>query len=71
MLFRSVADIFSIIRKLNSEGITILLIEQNAHAALAVAHYGYVLEVGSVGLEGPGDELLGNDHVRELYLGGK
>ena len=66
-----VADIFGIIRKLNSEGITILLIEQNAHAALAVADYGYVLETGAVGLEGPGGELLGNEHVRELYLGAK
>ena len=56
---------------INSEGITILLIEQNAHAALAVADYGYVLETGAVGLEGPGGELLGNEHVRELYLGAK
>ena len=66
-----VADIFGIIRKLNGEGITILLIEQNAHAALAVADYGYVLETGAVGLEGPGGELLVNEHVRELYLGTK
>jgi branched-chain amino acid transport system ATP-binding protein len=64
-----VAGIFDIIRKLNSEGITILLIEQNARAALAVADYGYVLETGEVGLQGPGTELLANEHVRDLYLG--
>jgi branched-chain amino acid transport system ATP-binding protein len=64
-----VAGIFDIIRKLNSEGITILLIEQNARAALAVADYGYVLETGEVGLQGPGAELLDNEHVRDLYLG--
>ncbi len=64
-----VADIFGIIRKLGGEGITILLIEQNAHAALAVADYGYVLETGAVGLAGPGQELLKSEHVRELYLG--
>ena len=64
-----VAGIFDIIRKLNKDGITILLIEQNAHAALAVADYGYVLETGEVGLQGPGAELLNNEHVRDLYLG--
>ncbi len=64
-----VADIFAIIRKLGKEGITILLIEQNAHAALAVADYGYVLETGVVGLQGPGKDLLNDAHVKELYLG--
>jgi branched-chain amino acid transport system ATP-binding protein len=64
-----VAGIFDIIRKLNGEGITILLIEQNAHAALAVADYAYVLETGEVGLQGLGPELLANEHVRDLYLG--
>ena len=64
-----VTDIFSIIRQLGRDGITILLIEQNAHAALRIADYGYVLETGSVGLRGAGQELLGNEHVRELYLG--
>jgi branched-chain amino acid transport system ATP-binding protein len=64
-----VAGIFDIIRKLNSEGITILLIEQNARAALAVADYGYVLETGEVGLQGLGAQLLENEHVRDLYLG--
>jgi len=64
-----VKDIFSIIRELGSEGITILLVEQNANAALAVADYGYVLETGAVGFEGPGEELMNNDHVKALYLG--
>ena len=64
-----VSDIFNIIRTLNGEGITILLIEQNARAALAVADYGYVLETGEVGLQGAGKDLLANEHVEELYLG--
>ena len=64
-----VADIFNIIRRLKDEGITILLIEQNARAALAIADYGYVLETGSVRLQGTGSELLSDGHVRDLYLG--
>ena len=64
-----VRDIFEIIRTLNSEGITILLIEQNANTALRNADYGYVLETGELTLSGPGKELLGNERVREAYLG--
>ncbi len=64
-----VRDIFGIIRKLNEEGMTILLIEQNANAALRTAHYGYVLETGEVSLEGEGHSLLSNERVREAYLG--
>ena len=64
-----VKDIFSIIKTLNEEGITILLIEQNANAALRAAHYGYVLETGRVTLEGTGEALLANEQVREAYLG--
>ncbi|MDR2940212.1 MAG: ABC transporter ATP-binding protein [Clostridiales bacterium] len=64
-----VSEIFNIIRKLSGDGITILLIEQNAHSALAVADYGYVLETGEVRLEGAGQELLDSEHVKELYLG--
>jgi len=64
-----VRDIFSIIRTLNQEGITILLIEQNANAALRCAEYGYVLETGALSLSGTGQELLGNSSVREAYLG--
>lgn len=61
--------IFNIIKKLNSEGMTILLVEQNAHKALKIAHRGYVLQTGSIVLEGTGEELLKNDMVREAYLG--
>lgn len=64
-----VRDIFSIIQRLSEEGITILLIEQNANAALRAAHYGYVLETGRIALSGPGEELLLNQSVRDAYLG--
>ncbi len=65
-----VKDIFSIIQKVNKErGTTILLIEQNANAALKIADYGYVMETGNIGLEGTGQELLTNERVKELYLG--
>lgn len=66
-----VKDIFSIIRRVNADGITVLLIEQNANAALRVADYGYVLETGIIALTGTGEELLRNESVREAYLGKK
>jgi branched-chain amino acid transport system ATP-binding protein len=61
--------IFETIQKLNAEGITILLVEQNAAMALSIAHRGYVLETGNVVLEGSGKELLVNERVRKTYLG--
>ena len=64
-----VKDIFSIIRDLKSEGITILLIEQNANAALRCADVGYVLETGSITMTGSGHELLTNEAVKAAYLG--
>ena len=64
-----VRDIFSIIRRVNDDGITVLLIEQNANAALRIADYGYVLETGTITLTGTGEELLRNESVREAYLG--
>jgi branched-chain amino acid transport system ATP-binding protein len=64
-----VRDIFAIIKTLNEEGITILLIEQNANAALKAADYGYVLETGRITMRGTGGELLGNEAVRAAYLG--
>jgi len=64
-----VKDIFSIIKTLNDEGITILLIEQNANAALKAADYGFVMETGRITLEGTGRELLDNEAVRAAYLG--
>ena len=66
-----VKDIFSIIRRVNADGITVLLIEQNANAALRIADYGYVLETGVIALTGTGEELLRNESVREAYLGKK
>jgi len=66
-----VGELFEIITELKEKkGITILLVEQNAFAALRIADYGYVLENGSITLEGKGSELLGNDDVRKKYLGG-
>lgn len=64
-----VKDIFGIIKEIHRNGMTILLIEQNAKAALEVADYGYVLETGGITLEGPGKELLNNDQVQAAYLG--
>jgi branched-chain amino acid transport system ATP-binding protein len=62
--------IFGIIKEINKQGITILLVEQNANMALQIADRAYVLETGHIKLEGTGDELLKNDEVRNLYLGG-
>ena len=64
-----VKDIFAIIRELKSEGITILLIEQNANAALRCADTGLVLETGKITLTGTGEELLNNPQVKAAYLG--
>lgn len=64
-----VQGIFDIIREINKQGTTVLLIEQNANMALKVAHYGYVMETGRISLDGPGQELLANERVKELYLG--
>lgn len=64
-----VHEIFKVIRRLNDQGTTILLVEQNARAALKIARYGYVLETGTVALEGPSQELLADEKVRHAYLG--
>ncbi len=66
-----VKDIFEIIRKINSQGTTVLLIEQNAKAALKIADYGYVMETGRITFSGTGSELLNDDRVQKAYLGGK
>ncbi len=65
-----VEQIFRIVRSINEQGTTILLVEQNAHAALSIAHRAYVLETGTVVLEGPATEVLASSQVREAYLGG-
>ena len=64
-----VRDIFDIIKTINSQGITVLLIEQNANMALKVCDKGYVMETGSIKMEGNGLELLENEEVKEAYLG--
>ena len=64
-----VRDIFQIIREINKQGVTILLIEQNANMALHTADRGYVMETGEIILEGAGRELLENPVIREAYLG--
>jgi branched-chain amino acid transport system ATP-binding protein len=64
-----VREIFAIIRELNEQGTTILLVEQNAHMALSVAQRAYVLETGQITLFGPAAELTGNPDVRRAYLG--
>ena len=64
-----VQGIFNIIREINRQGTTVLLIEQNANMALKIANYGYVMETGRISLQGTGQELLANEQVKELYLG--
>lgn len=65
-----VKSVFDIIEYINKMGKTVLLVEQNAYAALKIAHYAYVLEVGSIVLEGNGKELLKDSRIRDAYLGG-
>ena len=64
-----VKNIFSIIKEINKAGVNVLLIEQNAKAALEIADYGYVMETGVITISGTGKELLVNDQVRKAYLG--
>jgi len=65
-----VEQIFDIIRELHAAGTTILLVEQNAQAALSVADRAYVLETGRISLSGTGAELMASDEVQKAYLGG-
>jgi branched-chain amino acid transport system ATP-binding protein len=64
-----IEEIFRVVKSLKGQGITILLVEQNAHAALSIADKGYVLETGSIVLSGTGAELLANEQVKRAYLG--
>jgi branched-chain amino acid transport system ATP-binding protein len=64
-----VAQVFETIKEINSQGTTVLLVEQNALQALAIAHRGYVLQTGEVVLTGPSDDLRRNETVRKAYLG--
>jgi len=63
-------ELFRKLKQLNEEGMTILLVEQNANLALQLAHRGYVLDTGTIVAEGSGQELLGNPEVKKAYLGG-
>ena len=65
-----VKEIFDIIQHINEQGTTILLVEQNAHMAMSIADYAYVLETGKITLEGPGQELMQSEAVRAAYVGG-
>jgi len=65
-----VEKIFQTIKEINSQGTTLLLVEQNAHQSLAIAHRAYVLETGRIVMEGTGESLLHNPSVQEAYLGG-
>lgn len=65
-----VSEIFSIIKEINSKGTTVLLVEQNARRALAIASHAYVLETGKITLEGTGEELTRDERVQKAYLGG-
>ena len=64
-----VKELFGIIKKINEEGMTVLLIEQNANAALKIADVGYIMETGKITLSGSGQELLNNDEIKKAYLG--
>ncbi|AGX44290.1 ABC transporter ATP-binding protein [Clostridium saccharobutylicum] len=64
-----VKELFGIIKRINEEGMTVLLIEQNANAALKIADIGYIMETGRITLSGSGKELLSNDEIKKAYLG--
>lgn len=64
-----VTEIFDIIQEINKEGTTVLLVEQNAKKALSIAHRAYVLETGSIVLEGDAKEMMNNDDIKKAYLG--
>lgn len=66
-----VAEVFNTINRIREEGVTIFLIEQNANAALGIADMAYLLETGSIALQGTGAELLNNEMVKKAYLGGR
>ena len=64
-----IEKIFSILKTINQRGVSILLVEQNAHLALGLCHYAYVLETGAVVMQGTGTDLLASDDIRKAYLG--
>ena len=64
-----VNEIFDIIKKINEDGVTVLLVEQNANKALAIANRAYVLETGNITLSGKASDLMNNESVQKAYLG--
>lgn len=64
-----IQQIFSIIQKVNADGTTVFLVEQNANQALRIAHRGYVMENGRIAMEGRASDLLASEEVRKAYLG--
>ena len=66
----AVKSVFETVETINAEGMTILLVEQNVYHSLRLCYYGYVLENGRIVLEGQGNDILGNEHVKKAYLGG-
>ena len=66
-----VQEIFRVVREINAQGVTILLVEQNARLALRISNHAYVLETGRIVLSGPADELRRDPRVRKAYLGEK
>jgi len=64
-----VQEIFRVVRELNADGLTVLLVEQNVKHSLKLSDYAYVLENGRIGLEGKGSDLLANEHTKKAYMG--
>ena len=64
-----VEQVFQVLQQINREGVSVLLAEQNAYAALSIAHRGYVMESGQITLQGTQNELMNDDRVRSAYLG--
>lgn len=64
-----VQEIFDMVKRINQEGVTVLLVEQNVRQTLAMCHRAYALENGRIVLEGTGKEMLNDEHVKETYLG--
>jgi branched-chain amino acid transport system ATP-binding protein len=64
-----VTKVLEVIQRVNATGVTILLVEQNLHKALSIAHYGYVIQTGRIVMQGSGSDLANNDEVKKAYLG--
>ena len=64
-------DVFALVREINASGISVLMVEQNARQALALAHWAYLLETGRVVVDGPSADIAATDSVKEIFLGGR